>query len=373
MRTSDYTIQSNQVTLSQIKLTNIYEKRLLNAFIDSLAPLLKGKIEGAKSNDKGLQIDEQYDEEFQYNKSVLYTYKLSDVEPNPQNYNRLRSAIKNLRKTDVDIITPNGTEIYTGLVEWAALVPLSETFQVKLSLTAYQFLCDISKGYSLKSFKTAISLRSLYSSKIYELLCKWRNKNQFQVDIEELRFITNTENKYTATKDFKKRVLDAAKKELDASEISDLSFSYEDIKVGRSIKSFKIFIKRTNKDTLETNKLIKNASPRHDFDKEIIDFLNRNEINFNGANRELFKEFFKLNGKNNGLDELEKMKDSAMRKSRNSPQAYMIGAVKKNIIDTLEKREQKAQDELNKKRNAGNGNGQTDIISQLAQLKSGNY
>ncbi|MCD8418754.1 replication initiation protein [Tenacibaculum finnmarkense genomovar finnmarkense] len=361
MRTEKYTIQSNQVTLSQIKHSNIYEKRLLNAFIDSLAPLLKGKIEEAKNNNTSLHTHSHIKSGSQYNQSIIYTYNLSDIEPNPQNYNRLRAAIKKLRRTDIDIITPDGAEIYTGFIESAVLIPLSETFEVQLSLTAYQFLCDISKGYSLKSFKTTISLKSLYSSNIYELLCKWRNKTQFQIDIEELRFITNSEKKYSATKDFKKRVLDAAKKELDASEFTDLSFSYEDVKVGRSIRSFKIFIKHTNKDNLEKNKLIKQASPRHDFNKEIIDFLNRNDINFNDVNRKLFLEFFELNGVNNGLDELEIMKDSAMRNSRNSPQSYIIGAVKKNIIDALEKKEQA-------KHNNSQQDSQTNIIAQLAEL-----
>lgn len=372
MEKSRYITQSNQVVLSKINLTSIYQKRLLNAFIDSLSPFLKGKIAQVKSLNEGIHIKEEVEFSSTINQAVLFTYRLADVEPNHRHYNRLMAAADKMLTTIIPVTYSSGAIFKTPLIQSCCLDPVSSTFEVKISTEAFQFLSDLSKGYSLKDFKTSLHLKTIYSSCVYELLCKWRNKKQFIIDVEEIMFLTNAPKSYS-TNDFKKRILDSAKKELDASEIADLSFSYEDIKVGRSIKSFKIFIKRTNKDKLETNKLIKQASPRHDFDKEIIDFLNRNEINFNGANRELFKEFFKLNGTDNGLDELEKMKDSAMRNSRNSPQAYMIGAVKKNIIDTLEKREQKAQDELNKKRNAGNGNGQTDIISQLAQLKSGNY
>lgn len=326
-----YTVQSNQVTLSKINLANIYEKRLLNAFIDSLAPYLKGKIEETKEDFKGLHIQEQREFEFTNFESVIYTYNLSDVEPNPQNYNRLRSAIKKLRKTDVDIVTPDGTEIYTGLIERAELNPFSEVFSVKLSVMAYQFLCDLSKGYSLKSFKTALELKSLYSSCIYELLCKWRNKPVFQIDIEELRFITNTTNKYPATKDIKKRVLNAAQKELNESEVSDLTFTYEDVKKGRSIVGFRISIHHTNNDKLKINKLTKQTSPNWDFDKETINFLNRNNINFNGSNRELLKKFFKINGTSKGLEILEKVKDLALKTARTNPQGYIISAVKKHI------------------------------------------
>lgn len=352
MNTPKFTIQSNQITLSKINLSNIYEKRLLNAFIDSLSPHLKGKIEEAKGESKGAHREEQRELDFSPNQSVLYTYRLSDVEPNHQNYDRLRCAIKKLRQTDIDIITSDGTEIYTGLIESAVLNPLSEFFQVKLSLTAYQFLCDISKGYSLKSFKTALELKNLYSSYIYDLICKWRNKPTFQIDLEELRFITNAPKSYSPN-DFKKRVLDSAKKELDSSDVTDLTFNYEDVKKGRSIIGFRIHIFHTKNDTLIIKKLTKQVSPNWDFEKPIIEYLNRNKINFNGANRELLKKFFKLKGSSKGLEFLEKTKDAALRKSRKNPQGYIIGAVKKHL-------EQKTE----------NSSKQLDILTELSKVKS---
>ena len=352
MNTPKFTIQSNQITLSKINLSNIYEKRLLNAFIDSLSPHLKGKIEEAKGENKGAHIEEQRELDFSPNQSVLYTYRLSDVEPNHQNYDRLRCAIKKLRQTDIDIITSDGTEIYTGLIESAVLNPLSEFFQVKLSLTAYQFLCDISKGYSLKSFKTALELKNLYSSYIYDLICKWRNKPTFQIDLEELRFITNAPKSYSPN-DFKKRVLDSAKKELDSSDVTDLTFNYEDVKKGRSIIGFRIHIFHTKNDTLIIKKLTKQVSPNWDFEKPIIEYLNRNKINFNGANRELLKKFFKLKGSSKGLEFLEKTKDAALRKSRKNPQGYIIGAVKKHL-------EQKTE----------NSSKQLDILTELSKVKA---
>lgn len=346
-------MQSNQVALSKINLANIYEKRLLNAFIDSLAPYLKGKFEEAKGISNGFHIHEQKELVFGVNESITYTYKLSDVEPNPQNYNRLRSAIKKLRETSVDIVTSDRTEIYTGLIEYAEINHREEFFKARVSLTAYQFLCDISKGYSLKNFKTALELKTLYSSNIYELLCKWRNKPTFEIDIEELRFITNTENKYPATKDFKKRVLDSAKKELDESDFTDLTFNYEDVKKGRAITGFRIHIFHTKNDTLRLSKLTSQTSPNWDFDKATIDYLNRNSINFNGKNRALLKEFFKLNGASRGIEFLEKVKDLALQKSRDNPQGYIISAVKNNI-------ESKSLE----------SSGQTNILTELAKKKT---
>ena len=352
MKKPKFTVQSNQITLSKINLANVYEKRLLNAFIDSLSPHLKSKIEEAKGIGQGVHINEQKELDFGVNESITYTYKLTDVEPNPQNYDRLRSAIKKLRQTDVDIVTADGTEIFTGLIEYAEINHREEFFKARVSLTAYQFLCDLSKGYSLKNFKTSLELKSLYSSYIYDLICKWRNKPTFEIDIEELRFITNTTSKYPATKDLKKRVLDSAKKELDESDFTDLTFNYEDIKKGRSITGFRIHIFHTKNDALKTSKLTVQVNPRWDFDKATIEYLNRNKINFNGKNRELLKEFFKLNGSSKGLDFLEKIKDAALRTSRDNPQGYIISAVKKHIEQRVER-----------------DSGQTDIITELLKNK----
>lgn len=333
MKKDEFIFQSNQVVLSRINLANIYEKRLLNAFVNSVSPHLQGMLDGSK----GKHIAEQKELDFGVYETITYTYNLSDVEPNPQNYDRLRIAIRKLRETSVDVVLEDGTELFTGLIQSAVLKTKqrSETFKVKLSVPAYQYLLDISKGYSIKSFLTSLDLKNLYSSYVYDLLCKWRNKPTFEIDLEHLRFVTNAPKSYRAN-DIKTRVLNPAKKELDESDVSDLTFTYEDIRRGRSIIGFRIHIFHTKNDSLTVSKLTKEVSPNWDFEKSAIEYLNRNEINFNGKNRELLKKFFKLNGTSKGLDFLEKAKDAALRKARNNPQGYIISAVKKHIEQRTE-------------------------------------
>lgn len=167
-----------------------------------------------------------------------------------------------------------------------------------------------------------------------------------------MKFITNAPKSYRPN-DIKLRVLNPAKKELEESDYADLNFNYEDIKRGKKITAFKIHIFHTKNDILETNKLIQQTSPNWDFDKQAIDYLNKNEINFNGKNRDLLKQFFALNGTSRGLEFLEKIKDAALRSSRDNPQGYIIGAIKKHVDQrTLE------------------NSGQTDILSELAKMKT---
>ena len=260
MDESKFIMQSNQVTLSKINLKNIYERRLINAFIDSLSPYLEAQFNKAYETPVGIHTKDYKVPAIGSNESIHCVYRLSDIESNHQNYSRLKTAIKKLRKTDIDIVTQERTEIFIRLIEYISIIHHDEFFEVRIGLTAYQFLCDLSKGYSFKHLKTSLELESLHSSNIYDLICKWRNKPTVQIDLEELRFITNTEGKYPATKDFKKRVLDSAKHELDKSDFTDLTFKYEDIKVGKRITGFKFTIIHTDKDALEQTKLTENTS-----------------------------------------------------------------------------------------------------------------
>lgn len=330
MTKSDYIMQSNMVTLSKISLTNVYEKRLLNAFVDSLSPHLKGKFEEAKGLTPGIHVKEQIVNDVCKNETIIYTYRLADVEPNDQNYDRLRAAIEKLRQTNVRIITPDRTEIFTGLIQYAEIDFNSEFFRASISLTAYQFLSDLSKGYSLKHFKTSLELKGLYASHMYDLLCKWRNVPAFQIDIEELRFITNAPDSYS-NNDFKKRVLEPAKKELDNSNFADISFNYEHIKTGRSITGFKFYVIHTENDKLITNKLTKQVSVKWDLDKTTIQYLELLGINYDGKNRELLKKFFNVKGRENGIELIQRMANTAKMKSETNPQGYIRRLIEADV------------------------------------------
>lgn len=246
--------QSNQPVLSKINLSNIYEKKLLYTFVNSLSPHLEGQIEKSK----GIHLSEKTGLELNKYKTKTYEYRLSDIEPSG-NYRRLRAAITKLRETSINVVFEDGREYFTGLISSAELYESDDSFSVQLSVPAYQFLLNMTKGYTIKSFLTSLDMNTIYSSCIYELLCKWRNNKTFEIDIDELIFITNAPKSYKPA-DVKRRILDTAKKELDLSDFTDLKFNYETIKIGKRIKRFKINIIRTGKDVLEQTKLTKNTS-----------------------------------------------------------------------------------------------------------------
>ena len=245
--------QSNQLVMSKVKLSNIYEKRLLNAFVNSISHHLEEQIEESKD----IRLSEKNRLELDKYTTKTYEYRLSDLESSGH-YGRLRASIVKLRETSVNVVFDDGRECFIRLISSAELYKSDDTFSIQLSLPAYQFLLDLTKGYSIKSFLTSLDLNTIYSSCVYELLCRWRSKKSFEIDLDYLKFITNAPKTYRAG-DVRSRILDSAKKELDNSEITDLKFNYETIKVGKRIKRFKINVIRTGKGVLEQTKLTKNT------------------------------------------------------------------------------------------------------------------
>lgn len=88
----------------------------------------------------------------------------------------------------------------------------------------------------------AMRLKSRHSIRMYELLKKVHLIKTIVFDLSELRKILKIgENEYKQYSDFRKRIIDVAKKEL--KEKTDIFFTYKEYKTGRKIDKLKISIK----------------------------------------------------------------------------------------------------------------------------------
>lgn len=87
-------------------------------------------------------------------------------------------------------------------------------------------------------------LKSVYSSRLYELLIQWRNTGKTPIiNLEDFRAQLGIEgNQYKLMSDFKKRVLDLAIN--DINEKTDIKATYQQHKKGRSISGFSFNFKQ---------------------------------------------------------------------------------------------------------------------------------
>ena len=77
-------------------------------------------------------------------------------------------------------------------------------------------LVELTNKFTQYSIVVAMSLKSKYSQRFYELACQYRNKKpaQFFIDIEELRDMFMLGSGYKLKTDIKKRIIDVAISEL---------------------------------------------------------------------------------------------------------------------------------------------------------------
>lgn len=159
------------------------------------------------------------------------TIPINKIEKN-KNYNRLKKELTKLRHKDIEFeLKKNGsekiTQIVTGLISGFEHEQGSEDITFIIPSSVLPFICSIAQGFTTFQTVVAISLSSIYSKRLYEICCRWKNYNNgyYKYDLDEFRSILKIENKYKQVGELRKSVLNIASKEL--KEKADVWFEYE--------------------------------------------------------------------------------------------------------------------------------------------------
>ena len=89
--------------------------------------------------------------------------------------------------------------------------------------------------WDLRSFKSGYSARIMDLLQSYHLKDSGKTEFQFEETLEDLKFFFGVKNKYDAFKDFDRRVLQIARKELEENTYCPYWFEYSKVRKGRSI------------------------------------------------------------------------------------------------------------------------------------------
>jgi plasmid replication initiation protein len=209
----------------------------------------------------------------------------------------------------------------------------SEYIELVINTELFDILLDLSKGYTLYQTKVALSFTSIYAMKIYEVLAKWRASPKFYISIDELRRLTDTHVKYTKANDFKKNVLDLAKEQLDASDITDLKFKYMEKKQGKRIVGFDFIVIKTDKSHEHEKQITANApSLRWDFRKSLIDNFAIYSIVVKGETANIIKAYQAKFGEHKLAQDLENFAKLAEKNNARSIPAYIMSCFKKGLV-----------------------------------------
>ena len=197
---------------------------------------------------------------------LIVTMKSSQLtkEVYPDQPKRVKEALKNLRLRSFEYDNGEPEEsldhhwFEVGFINWSQWNKGGE-IEVQISKMILPFYVELTTQYTEYSLLVAMSLKSKWSQRIYELCAKWRAAGGFQITVNELREMFKLESQYSMYASFKNKVLDVAQKEIKAlydKGQCDLYFNYRENKDGRAVNSlsFKI-ISTSTEETMSLQDL----------------------------------------------------------------------------------------------------------------------
>lgn len=145
----------------------------------------------------------------------LKTSSLSEI-ADENHTKRARMALRDLRKRDFPIQDEDGNWVEVGFINYAEYNKVHNCYEIEVSKKILPHLVELAKKFTSYSLTVAISLKSKYSKRFYELGCQYRNHvpKRFWIGIDELRKMLCLGDGYKLKSDIKKRIIDVAVAEI---------------------------------------------------------------------------------------------------------------------------------------------------------------
>lgn len=140
-------------------------------------------------------------------------------------------------------------------VRWVSAIDYEEgnsRVGLKFSADMLPYLAQVKSSFTKYPLQDVRGLKSEYAIRIYTMLLQFRQTGWMTVSIDDLRIALELQGKYKSVSLFKMRVLDMAVDQINASEYTQLTVSYELIRVGRAFKEIRFTFKEKRKGTIDT-------------------------------------------------------------------------------------------------------------------------
>lgn len=225
---------------------------------------------------------------------------------------------------------------YSAMFTTAEIMKGTECLRIGVRAQVWEALMDFSKGFRKFSIEQAVSFKSTYSLRFYKLISL--QKKPLQISIKELRKMFGLEKVYPDTRDFIRKTIEVAKKELDAC--SPYTFDFErgyadKQKIGRKAVTSIIFIPKYqaqfDSEAAQEEQLIK-LYPEETavLSRKAETWLMKN-FKFTKAeldrNRKVFEAAIK-NLKSDFVPLVNRIWKSAQEVKPQKPQGYLVGSLK---------------------------------------------
>ncbi|WP_103028199.1 replication initiation protein [Salinibacter altiplanensis] len=184
------------------------------------------------------------DEEFEFQKLRIRDLKAaSDQKELGSLYQRAEKICSSLLEKKLEIKTEeNGKRVYDGisLMNRCRYKEGDGYIEAKFNEEMKPYLLQLKRRFTMYEAGYYVPLRSTHSMRIYELLKMREGVSVLRISVSELRDILGLEDKYEYFSHLEHHVIQKAQEEV--SEKTDVSFTYDKEREGRSVKRVKFFI-----------------------------------------------------------------------------------------------------------------------------------
>lgn len=197
-----------------------------------------------------------YDEEFKlYEFSIPEFCRVCGIDmTSGKNYQDLKQAIKDIADKSLWINLDEDEETLLRWIEKPYVNKKSGIIKIRLDEDMKPFLLQLKKNFTQYELIYTLHFKSKYTIRLYELIKSIHFKELEEYTrkyrLEEIKRILGAEN-YQEYRDFKRRVLEPAIKEI--VEYSDKELSYQEIKQGRKVIGIQFTVR--TKDAINRMKI----------------------------------------------------------------------------------------------------------------------
>lgn len=164
-------------------------------------------------------------------------------------YQTVKELVINLQRKGV-YIKKDKSSLYVNWLASSEYYEKQGIVEIEFSQKMKPYLLQLKREYTKFKLDTVITLNSIYSMQIYELLKQDLFRKEAIYKLSDLRYMFGLDDKtYVRISQFKSRILDRAQRDL--KEHTDIEFTYDDIKQSRQIVAFLFHIKPNKNEKIQ--------------------------------------------------------------------------------------------------------------------------
>ena len=254
MRNEKYTVIKGNALIEGKKSFTLLEMKLLLSII--------GQI---KRSDKDFQ---------RYRVNINHFQELIDMKGKA--YTHIRNVARALKSKVIEIETDTG-HLITSYVSDILTYKKEGYIDFFVSPKMKPYLLQLKREFTIYDIRNVINCKSVHSIRLYQLLKQYEKPGHRTVTLKDLKFMLGLDSdQYSRWANFKARVLETAKKELEKH--SDIYFEYETKRLGRLIDTIIFTIKRQKQRRLFNQKpepTLSDAIPAVEYHKSADETIQR--------------------------------------------------------------------------------------------------